>query len=246
MSAPAQTDPTRIIWHDLECGGYGADIPLWRSLAAEYGDPVLDVGAGTGRIALDLARRGHRVTALDHDPVLVAELARRADGLPVTAIQADARTFELEDRFSLIIVPMQTIQLLGGNQGRGRHLDCAARHLRSGGLVAIAITEMVEHFSAGEDVAVPLPDVCEIDGIVYSSQPTAVRGGDDGFVLERLRETVTPTGERSSEHDVVHLDFLRVRELEQEAEAAGLRPDGRKSVAATGDHVGSVVVMLGG
>ena len=55
------------IWHDLECGAYAEDLPLWRSLASTYGDPVLDVGAGTGRVALDLARRGHRVTALDRE-----------------------------------------------------------------------------------------------------------------------------------------------------------------------------------
>ena len=63
-----------VIWHDIECGAYAEDLPLWRSLAAEYGDPVLDVGAGTGRVALDLARAGYRVTALDRDPELLAAL----------------------------------------------------------------------------------------------------------------------------------------------------------------------------
>ena len=40
-----------VIWHDLECGAYAEDLPLWRALAAEHGDPVLDVGAGTGRVS---------------------------------------------------------------------------------------------------------------------------------------------------------------------------------------------------
>jgi predicted RNA methylase len=66
-----------VIWHDVECGSYAEDLPLWRSLAAEYGDPVLDVGAGTGRVALDLATAGYRVTALDRDPDLIEELNRR-------------------------------------------------------------------------------------------------------------------------------------------------------------------------
>ena len=47
---------TAVIWHDLECGAYAEDLALWRSLAAERGDPVLDIGAGTGRVSLDLAQ----------------------------------------------------------------------------------------------------------------------------------------------------------------------------------------------
>jgi hypothetical protein len=52
---------TEVVWHDLECGAYRADLPLWRELAARarFGSPILDVGAGTGRVALDLARAGH-------------------------------------------------------------------------------------------------------------------------------------------------------------------------------------------
>ena len=37
-----------MVWHDVECGGYDADLTLWRELAREAGGPVLDVGAGTG------------------------------------------------------------------------------------------------------------------------------------------------------------------------------------------------------
>ena len=67
-----------VMWHDVECGTYTADLPLWRRLARDSGGPTLDVGAGTGRVALDLARAGERVTALDLDAELLAELARRA------------------------------------------------------------------------------------------------------------------------------------------------------------------------
>src|SRR5439155_743 len=56
-----------VIWHDVECGAYVADLPLWRELAAACEGPILDVGAGTGRVTLDLARHGHDVVALDRD-----------------------------------------------------------------------------------------------------------------------------------------------------------------------------------
>jgi cyclopropane fatty-acyl-phospholipid synthase-like methyltransferase len=235
-----------VIWHDLECGAYAADTPLWRSLADRHGDPVLDVGAGSGRIALDLARHGHRVTALDHDPMLIAELERRADGLELETTVSDARDFELEQRFPLIIAPMQTIQLLGGSDGRRRFLGCARRHLESGGVVALAITEALERYDAREGFLVPMPDIRELDGVVYSSQPTAVREDADGFVLERVRETITPDGQRTIEEDLIRLDRLTAAELERQGQAVGLEPGGRMTISPTRDHVGSEVVVLHG
>ena len=65
------------IWHDVECGSYTADLELWEELSGE-GAAVLDLGCGTGRVALHLARRGRRVTGLDRDPQLLAALELRA------------------------------------------------------------------------------------------------------------------------------------------------------------------------
>jgi hypothetical protein len=73
-----------------------------------------------------------------------------------------------------------------------------------------------------------------------------VREGRDTFTLERVRETVGPRGERSNEHDVIHLDRLSATELEAEAQAVGLVARDTVEVPATPDHVGSVVVILGG
>src|SRR4051812_12173133 len=95
-----------VIWHDVECGAYAEDLPLWRELAAAAPGPVLDVGAGTGRVALDLAARGIEMVALDADTELLAALrARAAD---VETVTADARAFDLGPRrFGAVIVPMQ-------------------------------------------------------------------------------------------------------------------------------------------
>jgi SAM-dependent methyltransferase len=232
------------VWHDLECGTYAEDLPLWRSLAADSDGPILEVGAGTGRVTLDLARRGHRLTALDNDPELVAELGRRAAGLEVETVIADARSFELPERFSLCLVPMQTIQLLGGASGRAAFLERAKVHLRRGGVLAAALTSRLEFYEISDGVSAPVPDIFERDGVVYASQPTAVRARRDGFVLERRRETVTRDGRRTVERDAIALDRVTPDQLEQEARAVGLTPSQRAAVPPNLDYVGSDVVIV--
>jgi SAM-dependent methyltransferase len=234
-----------VIWHDLECGSYTADLPLWRELAADREGPVLDVGCGTGRVALDLARCGHRVVALDDDLELVAELRRRAKGLPVDIVEADARSFSLETPVALAIVPMQTAQLLGGAAGRERFLRCARDSIASGGQLAIAICDALEATFSEIDL-LPAPDMRELDGIVYSSRPLAVVDEGSAAAIHRLREIVDRNGAHAESSDVTRLDRLDADELEAEGLAAGFSVHERRAVPATDEYVASEVVILGG
>jgi SAM-dependent methyltransferase len=184
------------------------------------------------------------VTALDNDPCLVAELKVRAHGLDLTAVQADARAFELDDTFAFCLVPMQTIQLLEGPPGRAALLERVRRHLKPGGLLAIAIAERLELYEVSDGGPHPLPDVCERDGVVYASRPTAVRAADGRLVIERRRETVDREGQREVEDHAISLDLVTPAELEREARAAGLSPSDRATIAATRDYAGSEVVIL--
>ncbi|HYH89778.1 MAG TPA: class I SAM-dependent methyltransferase [Solirubrobacteraceae bacterium] len=237
-----------IVWHDVECGGYRADLPLWRELAAAEAGPVLDVGAGAGRVALDLARAGHDVTALDRDAELLAELKARAarEGLEVRTEQADAAGFALPGPpFGLIVVPMQTIQLLPGRAARAAFFASAREHLASGGLAALAVAEALEPFEV--DIAHPLPpDTAERDGWRYHSFPVAIRRRGDGVVLERVRVLTAPDGTSSSEDDAVALTTLGASDLEAEGRACGLAPEPARLIAETDTHLGSTVVLLRG
>jgi len=234
-----------VAWHDVECASYEADLPLWRELAALAGGPVLELGCGTGRVALDLAAAGHAVTGVDSDAELVAELARRARlrGLRVDAVCADARSLSLSGRYELVIAPMQMVQLLGGGAGRRQALERSGEHLAAGGVVAIALADPFEAV-APEDALPPLPDVREENGWLLSSRPVAVRPRRGGVAVERLRQLVAPGGELAEELHSVLLDAVSAAELEREAAAVGLAAAGRRPVPPTPDHVGSTVVML--
>ena len=237
---------THVIWHEVECGSYYEDLALWRELARQELGPVLDAGAGAGRVALDLARLGHDVVALDRDPVLLAELLRRAGPTPLRTVVADARSFELPGRrFGLILAPMQLVQLLGGTHGRNAFLRAAVAHLQPGGLLACAVSESMDAFDA-DDALLPLPDVAVLDGVRYSSQPIAVRDEGGRVAIERVREITAGDGRRSAAGDIIYLDRVDVETIEAEGRAAGLVPAVPRVVEETQDHVGSTVVMLRG
>jgi SAM-dependent methyltransferase len=238
-------DTLDVMWHDLENGSYVEDLALWRELAAAHGAPVLDVGAGTGRVTLDLAHHGHAVVALDRSPTFLAALRERAGTLPVGAVEADARAFSLGRRFPLIIVPMQTIQLLGGPEPRAGFLACARAHLEPRGVVAVALAEALDAFDADHDQP-PLPDLREQDEVVFSSRPVAVIDDGARVSIHRVRETVDAQGNHTSADNVVHLDRVSAAELAHEAEAHGLEAEEARFIPQTDEYVGSTVVMLRG
>jgi SAM-dependent methyltransferase len=245
---PAERLADPAIWHDVECASYDADLPLWRELARAAGGPVLDVGCGTGRVALELAGRGHDVTGLDCEPSFAHVLAGRARtrGVRVRAEVGDARSFSLPGAlFALAIAPMQVAQLLGGPAGRAGMLGCVRRHMAPGGTFAVALADPLEGVADGEEPLPPLPDVREEHGWVYSSTPVAVREEADATAIDRLREAVSPSGDLAESMATIRLDRARPEQLEAEAVAVGgWQVLERRHVSATTDYVGSVVVML--
>lgn len=261
-AASGTRTPPAVIWHDLECGAYRADLPLWIELGRQAGGPILDVGTGTGRVALELARAGHEVTALERDGELLGALRERAagEGLSVRAVQADARSFALPgERFALCLVPMQTIQLLGGAAGRLAFLRHAREHLREGALLACAILGELEPFDCSGGGIGPEPESTTVDGVRWVSRALRVSETPASVTIERERlampERLPPPAwpfpgpsahaeETARERDVIVLDRLDGRGLRREGEAAGFTPLPSREIAATDEHVSSEVVVL--
>ena len=235
------SEAASAIWHDVECGAYAADLPLWEELAERQGGLVLELGCGTGRVALHLARRGHEVIGLDVDPALLAVLEERGAELPVSALEADARKFALEAPASLVLAPTHLLQLLAGPEERAEALRCIASALRPGGLLAAAI---IEGMPEPDGAPPPLPDVREVEGWIYSSLAVEAAVGPGEIVVRRLRQTVSPEGSLSEEPNEVRIATFSAETLEAEAAACGLVPAGRRSIPPTSMHEGSLVVLL--
>jgi SAM-dependent methyltransferase len=234
-----------VVWHDVECGRYDADLALWRELAAQAPAPqrVLDVGAGTGRVALPLAQDGFPVTALDLDAELLAALTARARaaGVEVETVAADAAAFVLEARFDLILVPMQTVQLLPARDG---FFAAARRALVPGGRLALAIATDLEPYDGTPPL--PPPDLGQSGGATYISQPVAIRVHADHARIDRVRQRVSPTGERVTTEDTIRLAVVTAGALAEEAAAHGLEAEELRHIPETPEHVASQVVLLRG
>src|SRR5439155_13039769 len=230
----------------------------WRELAGAQPQRVLDVGAGAGRVSLDLARAGHAVTALDRDRALLSAIESRRGEAAVQTAHADARSFSLRGRkFGLCVVPMHTIQLLRDQDERGAFLRCARAHLRRGGLLACAILTAVEPFDCRDGGPGPAADRADVDGLLYISRPVRVEVRRGQIVIERERRILGRREDSGSgpeakeermvelvrERDEAVLAQLRRAQLEREAQqAAGFRVEPASAIARTDEHVGSTVV----
>lgn len=239
--------PEAAIWQEVEFGSYTADLPLWIELAADRGGPLLELGAGAGRVALYLAAEGTEVIAVDRDPELAAELERRAEraGTPLTVLVADLASpggITLPAPPRLAIAPLHVLQELAGNE-RTALLTALAELLAPGGLLAATLVDESTLLSEGLAPSKLLPDIREIGDWVYSSEPLWVQVGDRTMRVRRLRERVSPDGEiERTVHDE-RLERVSPEQLEEEMRKAGLRPAGRRTIEAGAGEADSLVVL---
>jgi len=88
--------------YDLENTDFAPDGPFFLAFAQQLGGPVLELGCGTGRLTIPMARAGVEMTGLDVMPGMLAQARRKSPALPIHWVEADARSFQLDQRFQLI------------------------------------------------------------------------------------------------------------------------------------------------
>lgn len=109
---------------------------FYLALAGETPKAALDIGCGTGRLAVALARRGHRVTGADPAAGMLGIARSREGGEAVTWVEATAQTLDLADRFDLIVMTGHVFQVLLDDAAVRAALSNLGRHLAPGGRLA--------------------------------------------------------------------------------------------------------------
>jgi SAM-dependent methyltransferase len=119
------------------------DIDFYLRFAAAAGDPILELGCGTGRVLLPLAGAGHRVCGLDLSEQMLAQFRRKLGtaapdtGQRIRLVQGDMAGFDLGERFRLITVPFRPFQHLLTVESQLACLRAAHSHLEPGGRIIL-------------------------------------------------------------------------------------------------------------
>lgn len=111
------------------------DIPFYINQINEYGDPVLELGCGTGRLTLPIAEKEYKVVGIDTSRILLnyGRKKRNKKNLDVKFIQADMRNFYLNQKFNLILIPFNTIHHILSLDNIEKVLDNVKNHLSEEG-----------------------------------------------------------------------------------------------------------------
>jgi len=128
--------------YDVDLVEDPGDLDLYLALAARAGGAVLELAAGTGRLAVPLAEAGHEVTAVDIDPAMLARLRRRAaaagDAVAgrLTVVEGDLLDLRLDGArpFALAFIALNSLFLLASRDAQRQAFRSMAGHLAPGGL----------------------------------------------------------------------------------------------------------------
>lgn len=101
-------------FYDLYVGDWLEDLPFYLQYAKQATGPILEIGAGSGRLTIPLARAGREVTALDSSSSMLAKLESRLKTESkhiqdrISLVCTKAQMMELPKQYELIIVPFYT------------------------------------------------------------------------------------------------------------------------------------------
>lgn len=123
--------------YDLQYDDWDDDLALYEGFARRSETAALELMAGSGRVALHLARSGCDVVAVDNAPHMLARLVAKLDDVTarrVRMVEADVREIDLGERFDLVFIALCSFELMHSAVDQLAVLDRVARHLAPGGV----------------------------------------------------------------------------------------------------------------
>jgi SAM-dependent methyltransferase len=194
------------------------EVELLEELAA--GGPALELGIGTGRVAIPLAARGVKVHGIDTSPAIVEKMREKPGGEHISVTIGDMADVPVDGTFSLVFVVFNTFFMLTTQEAQVRCFRNIAAHLQPGGRFLLhAFVPDLSRVERGEDISVreAALDHVRLDASTY----------------DRAAQLIKATQIRMTEHGTrfVHaqLRYAFPPELDLMAQLAGLTLENRWS-----------------
>jgi SAM-dependent methyltransferase len=173
-------------YYDMDVADEADDIAMYLALAEGSDGPILELAAGSGRIAVPLAEAGHRVVGVDLDPAMLDRARIRwvsaqqgaVTGGSLDLVRSDMTNLALEERFDLAILGFNSLLVLPDRQSQQQAVQVMCDHLTADGRAVI-------------EVWLPSPEDLEL----Y-----------DGRLIEDWVRTDPATGERLAKLTSARLD----------------------------------------
>jgi SAM-dependent methyltransferase len=130
-----------VRFYDLAVPNWPGEIDFYRAMAVDakaQSGQILEIGCGTGRVALQLAQSGVDILGMDLSPAMLAVARQKSPGIPnISWVEGDMQAFDFGKLFDLIIVPGHSFQFMLTVADQVSCLDCIRRHLAPGGKLVI-------------------------------------------------------------------------------------------------------------
>jgi len=217
----------------VQCRQRG-DEAFYVESALAAGGPVLELGCGTGRITLPIARAGLEIVGLDLSEAMLERCRERLACEPpevrerVRLVQGSMACFDLGERFRLVTTPALTFQHLTRVGDQLACLACVREHLADGGRFILELfhpdlAKLVAIGSEGPRVElkdVPLPGGRALTRTV---RMTDHRRSDQTFLSHETHEVTHPDGSVESISQTLHIRYVPRWEAEHLLARSGLR-----------------------
>jgi SAM-dependent methyltransferase len=148
-------------FYDAENADKTDDLAFYSELAGEYGDPILDVGCGTGRVMIHLAQEGYHVHGIDNESAMLDRAKLKLDALPdvrdkLTFYLGDVLTYELHARFKMVLLPYNALMHFHQQESQLVLLKRLHQWIEPDGLLVFDLPNAGETFATQDSEAITL------------------------------------------------------------------------------------------
>lgn len=154
-------------FYDLYVGDFLDDLPMYLEHSSGLATPVLEIGAGSGRLTIPLALEGHDIVAVDVSPSMLKILDDRLACQPaetrarVRVVRADVCRLELGERYDLVLVPFYTFNYLLTPKTQSACLERIRAHMTDAARLVIDVFVPVSRIATPSSEPTPCFDTLD-------------------------------------------------------------------------------------